>query len=104
MTDAVANDDHEEGPLFQYIAAVESGAMEADIHQAKIAEQLQNLFEQLRDYEPPSLEYFDELKRKEEERKERIEEKERQWRKERAGKKGRVDVFCLLLRLGQKYE
>jgi len=78
--------------LFRYIAAVESSVMEADIHQAKIAEQLQSLFEHLRDYESPSLEYFDELKRKEEERKERIEEKERQWRKERAGKKDATEA------------
>ena len=77
-----------QGPLFKYIDAVESNAIEADIHQAKIAEKLQSLFEHLRDYEPPSMEYLDELKKQEEERKERIEEKEREWRKERAKKRG----------------
>ena len=74
------------GPLFRYIDAVESKLIEADRHQAQTAEQLQWLFEHLRDYEPPSLEELDELKRRKVERDERIQERIKSWEKQHVGK------------------
>lgn len=75
-----------EGPLFDYISRVESNELRADSHQAKIAEKLQFLHEHLKNYDPPSLEYLDDLKVKREERIERLEAKRRKWMKENSKK------------------
>lgn len=87
----------EEGPLFDYISHVESKQLEADPHQARIAEKLQSLHEHLRGYEPPSLEYLDDLKRRQTERIERIEAKKRKWVKENYSSKESVDVDSLTI-------
>jgi len=89
-TDSSAN----EGPLFDYISRVQSNQLEADSHQARIAEKLQSLHEHLRDYEPPSLEYLDDLKRRQDERDARVEAKKREWVKANYSKQD-VDLNSL---------
>jgi len=71
-----------DGPLASYVQRVEDGLLKADPMQVSVAEKLQSLYERLHGYEPPSLQFFDDLQKRSQERNSRVAKKKTEFIKQ----------------------
>lgn len=84
--------EYNQGPLYSYIYKVKTQQIIPDPHQTRIVEKLQYLHEHLSNYQPPSFDFLEDIKRQVKERNDRIAAKQRAFQEARVKDGGNQEM------------